>query len=74
MVKVTVHVTQKKNHNFKPAVKANETNNSKLVYEVTKVVNSVSYTIGQTLTPDEVRAMIAPHGIQVVVEGEKKRK
>ena len=52
----------------------NETSNAKLVYIVTKAVNTLFFKIGQELTPHDVRVAIAPSGIQVTIEGEKKRK
>ena len=73
MVKSSIVVEQRKNHNFTPAKPEHATLNPKLVYIVKKTINTLHYTIGQEMTPNQVQHAIAPDGVQVTIEAEKKK-
>ena len=69
----SITVEQKKNHNFKLQNKENDTTNAKLVYQVTKTVNTIAVHIGEQLSPDRLQSLIRD-GYTVTVTPESKKK
>ena len=72
MTNRSITVEQHKNYNFKAAKPEHESTNPKLIYTVTKTVNTITVAIGDNLAPSKVNDLIRD-GYTVTVNPEPKK-